>query len=83
MSQYESLLKEAKELNIPTQSGIYKPKHEAWTPIEITEYELQRRINEEKRHIREHKIYKLAFASSIASIFSAFAAVIAVFYNYI
>ena len=53
METFDRLMTEAKELGVPTNSLIYKPKSEAWTELQITEWELHRRINEEHRNRRE------------------------------
>lgn len=47
MAKLDDLLRRAKQLGVPTNSGVYKPTTEAWTEVAITEYELARRIGEE------------------------------------
>jgi hypothetical protein len=74
MGNFDKLQSKAEKLGIPTNSGIYKPKTEAWQEIQITEYELQRRIKEEERHIREHSMWQYAFWSALASVISAIVA---------
>ena len=79
MSNFDKLLAEAKKLGIPINSAVYKPMSEAWTEIQISEYELQRRIKEEQRNQREHKLWIIAVISAVASIISAIAAWAAVY----
>jgi len=70
-SDHDQLLKEAERLGIPTNSGIYKPKSEAWSELHITSWELRRRISEEKRHRREHRLWIVALAAAISAALSA------------
>ncbi len=71
--KYDELLEEAKSLSIPVNSGIYKPKTDAWSELNITEWELHRRIKEEQRHRREHRLWGVAVISAIFAILSALA----------
>ena len=50
----------ARELGVPTNSGIYKPMAEGWNELPITPAELHRRIREEERHLREGELQRLA-----------------------
>ena len=70
----DQMLKEARELGIPTNSGVYKPQSEAWSELQITEWELHRRIEEEKRHRREHRLWIVALLSTMMALISAMAA---------
>jgi hypothetical protein len=70
----DELLKEAKDLGIPFDSGVYKPKNEAWSEIQITDWELHRRIKEERRHRREHRLWIVALVAAIAAALSAIGA---------
>jgi hypothetical protein len=79
MAEYDRLLAEAKALGIPTNSQVYKPRSDAWTELQITEWELHRRIKEEERHRREHKLWIVAVISAVVSVLSALAAWAAVF----
>lgn len=72
--QYDNLKKQAKSLGVPTNSGVYKPRDQAWNELAITEYELHRRIKEEKRHRREHRLFWIAIISMVISLISASAA---------
>ena len=75
----QELLRRCEALGISTRSGIYKPKAEAWVEIgEASEPELQRRIREEERHRREHKLWIVAVVAALASLVSAMAAWVAV-----
>jgi hypothetical protein len=70
----EKLLKRAKELGVPISSGIYKPSKQSVNEIEITEYELHRRILEEERHRREHRLW---IAAAVAATFAGLSAIAA------
>lgn len=70
MAQRDELMKEAKKLNIPISSGVYKPKTEAWNELEITDYEIQRRIREEQRHRRENRLWIVAVISAFIAVLS-------------
>lgn len=74
MASYDDLLRKAEKLGIPTKSGIYKPNNEAWNELEITGYELHRRIREEQRHRREHRLRIVAVVSALIALLSAFGA---------
>jgi hypothetical protein len=74
MAEFDRLLQRAKELGIPTDSGVYKPRSEAFTQLQITEWELHRRIKEEERHQREHRLWIVAVVAAAASLASALAA---------
>ncbi len=70
----DDLIKKAKKLGIPTNSGIYKPTDAAWNELAITDYELHRRIREEQRHRREHRLWIVAVISAATALLSAVAA---------
>lgn len=70
---HDDLLNEAKGLDIPTNSGVYKPKNEAWSELGITDWELHRRIKEERRHRREHRLWIVALVAAIFAGLSAIA----------
>ena len=74
MAAFDDLLVEAKRLGIPTNSGVYKPQSEPWNELQITEFELHRRIREEERHRREHKLWLVAVISAVAAVVSAIGA---------
>ena len=78
MAQHDDLLEQAKKLGVPISSGIYKPKTEAWDELETTDYELHRRIREEQRHRREHRLWIVAVISAVFALLSAVAAWLAV-----
>ena len=71
---HEALVQKAKELGLPTNSGIYKPKDQVWSELEISDWELYRRIKNEERHRREHRLWKVALISMIFAVLSALAA---------
>jgi hypothetical protein len=78
MAKFDDLMARAKELNIPTNSGVYKPRDESWAELQISEFELHRRIQEEERHRREHKLWMLAVFSAVVSVISAAVALVTV-----
>ncbi len=74
MPEHDDLLRKAQKLGIPTNSGIFKPRDTAWDELAITDYELQRRIREEQRHRREHRLWIVALISAAIAFLSALAA---------
>lgn len=70
---HDELIKEAQDLGVPTNSGIYKPKEQAWSELNITDWELHRRIKEERRHRREHRLWIVALVSTFLAVLSALA----------
>jgi hypothetical protein len=74
MAKRDELLERAKKLDVPTSSGVYKPSTDAWNELETTEYELHRRIREEERHQREHRLWIVAVVAAIFACLSAVAA---------
>lgn len=78
MALYDKLLAQAKELNVPTNSNVYKPQADAWHELQISEYELHRRIKEELRNQREQKLWMVAVISAGASVVSALTALAAI-----
>ena len=81
MAPFDKLLAEAQKLGIPTNSNIYKPRSDAYSELQITDWELHRRIQEEKRNLREQKLWIVAIVSAVASVISALAAWAAVFHH--
>ena len=73
MAEYDDLKNKAEKLGIPTNSGVYKPRTEAWTELAITDYELHRRIREGERHRREHRLWIIAIISAAISLLAALA----------
>jgi hypothetical protein len=85
----------ARELGIPTNSGIYKPMSETWKELAITPSELHRRVREEERHLRENSLHQLAvdanenaksairvaWWAAAASVLSAVVALLALIYT--
>lgn len=74
----EALEQRARELGVDVQGGpitqSISGKHKR-----ASDYELQKRVSETERTIRESKLWKLALISAIASALSALAALLAVF----
>ena len=60
MAEYDDLIKRAEQLGVPVHSVVYKPS------LQITDYELHRRIREEERHRREHRLWIIAVPAAIA-----------------
>lgn len=68
------LKQRCKDLGIDTTKVVYQSGHS----IEAGDEELQRRLIETERSIREHKLWIVALFSAIASMLSAVAAWVAV-----
>jgi hypothetical protein len=79
VAEYDDLKKRAEQLGVPVNSGVYKPKSEAWDELQITNYELHRRIREEERHVREHRLWIVAVVSAVIAVFAAIAAWVPIF----
>ena len=67
MAEYDDLIKRAEQLGVPVNSGVYKPS------LQITDYELHRRIREEERHRREHHLWIVAVISAVIAVLAAIA----------
>ena len=74
VERFDELKSEAERLGIPINSGVYKPTSEAWNELQVTEWELHRRIKEERRHRREHRLWRLSVAAAVISVLSMIAA---------
>jgi ferric-dicitrate binding protein FerR (iron transport regulator) len=74
MAEHDDLIKRANALGIPTNSGVYKSAHDAWNELAIDDYELHRRIREEERHRREHRLWIVAVIAALAAVASAIGA---------
>lgn len=74
MAEPDELRKKAEALGIPINSGIYKPRTEAWNEVAISDYELHRRIREEERHRRENRLWIVVLISTVTALLAAFAA---------
>jgi hypothetical protein len=59
VAEYDDLIKRAEQLGVPVHSGVYEPS------LQITDYELHRRIREEERHRREHQLWIAAVISAV------------------
>ena len=70
MAQRDDLIKEAEKLGVPINSGLYKPNAQAWSELAISDYELHRRIREEQRHRREHRLWTVAVFSAVIAVLS-------------
>ena len=75
----DDLMRRAEQLGVPVNSGVYKPTTEAWNELQITDYELHRRIRDEERHRREHRLWLVAVASAGIAVAAALAAWIPIF----
>ena len=78
----EELLNRAEELGVSTRTEEYQ-RFGGVIDIErkISEYELQQRVIETERHMRESKLWLVALVSALASLASALAAWFAVFWH--
>ena len=71
---HEDLVRRAEKLGLPIDSGVYRPSNQAVTPIPVADYELHRRIREEERHRREHRLWIVAVLAAAFAFPSALAA---------
>ena len=75
----DALLKRAKELGVITgDDGNYIVPGLGNVPFQASDQEIQRRVIEAERHMREHRLWVVAVIAAIASALSALAAWIAV-----
>ena len=76
----EELRKRAKQLGVAmeTDQSVLVPGS-GNVPLIAEDYELQRRVLDAERHIREHRLWLVAVISAVASVISAFAAWLAIF----
>ena len=76
----EELRKRAERLGVAmeTDQSVLVPG-KGNVPLIAEDYELQRRVLEAERHIREHRLWLVAVISAVASVVSAFAAWLAIF----
>jgi len=95
LDDLDRLMARARELGVPTNSGVYKPMAEGWSELAINPDELNRRIREEERHLREGELHRLAIEANknakeaikagwwaaVASALSAAVALIALLYS--
>lgn len=78
----DALLARAKDLGVVTSGdNIINIPGEGTVPLPVSEYELQRRVLEVERHVREHSLWLVALISSAASAISAAAAWLAIIYK--
>jgi hypothetical protein len=75
--QGEKLEKRARELGVDIQ-GEPRTQSSSGREPRATDYELQRRVWDAERAVRESRLWILAVISSIASVLSAAAAIIAI-----
>ena len=73
----EKLETRCRELGIDTQ-GDPRSKSSSGSNPRASDYELQHRLNEAERSIRESRLWLIAVISSVASVCSAIVAIIAV-----
>jgi hypothetical protein len=67
VAEYDDLIQRAEQLGVPVHSVAYKPS------LQITDYELHRRIREEERHRREHQLWIVAVISAVIAVLAAIA----------
>jgi hypothetical protein len=77
MPRHDDLLSPAKELGVPTNSGVYKSSHDALNELATGDCELYRRIRKEERHRREHRLWIVAVIAALAALASAIASLVA------
>lgn len=75
----DALQKRAEQLGVAmgTNQSVVVPGR-GNVPIIAEDYELQRRVLEAERHLREHRLWLVAAFSAVASLVSAVAAWLAV-----
>jgi phage protein D len=79
----EALRARAKELGVVVESeNIVTVPGKGTIALPVADYELQKRVLEAERHLREHRLWQLTLASAIASAVSAVAAWAAVFFRH-
>ena len=75
----EALRSRAVELGVIADGdGLVTIPGKGTVPLAAPEYELQRRVLEAERHLREHRLWVVALTSAIASVISALAAWLAI-----
>lgn len=71
----DALVRRAHELGVVTTGeGLVTIPGSGTVAVPAPEYEIQRRVLEAERHLREHRLWLFAMASAIASGISALAA---------
>ena len=73
----EQLVKRAKQLGVDIQGELIYQSSSGRKQV-ASDYELQRRVIEAERSIRESRLWLIALISAIASVVSAIVALIAV-----
>jgi len=73
----DRLEERARELGVDTGGGLRTQSSSGRSP-RASDYELQQRVSDAERSIRESRLWVLALVSAIASVLSAIAALIAV-----
>lgn len=75
----EALIKRAQELGVNARTGETYNVSGQGTQFHLApEHEIQRRVLDAERHIREHRLWLIALISAIASAVSAAVALVAV-----
>lgn len=77
LPQRDALKKRCKELGIEC-SGLEIGQKNSGEHWKVYEFELQRKVIETERSIREHRLWIIALISAIASVVSAIIALLAV-----
>jgi hypothetical protein len=75
--QGESLERRARELGVDIE-GEPRTQSSSGRSPRAPDYELQRRVSEAERSVRESRLWMLAVISAIASVLSAAAALVAI-----
>lgn len=76
----DALRVRAEELGVITSGdGLVTIHGQGTVVLSASEYELQRRVPEAERHLREHRLWLVAMISAVASGISALAAWFAIF----
>ena len=78
----DALMSRAEHLGVSTASGdSIGVAGKGMVPIRADEHEIQRRVLEAERHVRDGRLWIVALVSAIASLISAAAAWVAIFFH--
>jgi hypothetical protein len=75
----DALMQRAAELGVNIESGeMINVAGRGMAPIQAHEHEIQRRVLEAERHLRDSRLWIVALVSAVASVVSAIAAWVAI-----
>ena len=76
----KALIERAERLGVSIGSGESHNSLRGGAEFQAAEYQIQQRVLEAERHLRESQLWRIAFASAIASIVSAVAAAVSAYF---